>query len=122
MALTSLDHINIFTDDLDETVAFYEGVLGMESRPKPSGRPGAWLYVEGRAVIHVNMVDRRNSAAPANLNHAAFTATDLDATVAALDAAGVEHEAIARPALGATLVNCHDPNGIPIELVIPFDG
>ena len=118
--ITNLDHINIFTDDLDQTVAFYEGVLGMTCGAKPSGKPGIWLFVDGRAVVHVNMVDERANVAPANLNHVAFSATDLDATTAALDAASIPHEVIPRDDLGITQVMCNDPNGIPLELNIPF--
>ena len=118
--ISHLDHINIFTDDLDETVAFYEGVLEMTSGPKPSGKPGIWLFVDGRAVVHVNMVDERAEAAPANLNHVAFSATDLHATTAALESASIPHEVIRRDSLGITQVMCTDPNGIPLELNIPF--
>lgn len=117
--ITYLDHVNIFTDDLDETVAFYEGVLGMTAGPKPSGKPGIWLFVDGRAVIHVNIVDQRAAPAPANLNHVAFSATDLASTTAALEAAAVTHDIVERPDLGITQIMCTDPNGIPLELNVP---
>lgn len=116
--ITHLDHVNIFTDDLDETVAFYEGVLGMTSGAKPSGKPGIWLFVDGRAVVHVNIVDARSPSAPANLNHIAFSATDLAATTSALREASVDHKVVERPDLGITQVLCTDPNAIPLELNI----
>ena len=46
MGITGLDHINIDTSKPDETVAFYEDVLGLENRPQDRpdfGFPGAWL-------------------------------------------------------------------------------
>lgn len=114
--ITDLDHVNIETDDLDATVAFYAGVLGMESAAKPSGNSGVWLYVNGRAVVHVNVVDTCGQASPANLNHVAFSATDVAGTTAALDDAAVGYEVFERPDLGITQVMCTDPNGIPLEL------
>lgn len=114
--ITDLDHVNIETDDLDGTVAFYQGVLGMESKAKPSGNSGVWLYVGGRAVVHVNVVDEGAASTPANLNHIAFAATDLTATTTSLDQASVAYEVVERPGLGITQVLCRDPNNIPLEL------
>ena len=119
--ITNLDHVNISTDDLDKTIAFYEGVLGMSSGPKPSGNPGAWLFVDGQAVVHVDIIDQLDGSGPANFNHVAFNGTDFGTTTAALDAASVPYEVVERPKLGITQVLCTDPNNIPLEINIPTE-
>lgn len=49
-----LDHYNILTRKLDETVRFYERALGMRSGPRPPfDVPGAWLYRGDHPVVHV---------------------------------------------------------------------
>lgn len=121
MSIRGIDHVNIDTDDLDATVAFYEGLLGLRSAPKPSGMPGVWLYSGDQAVVHVMMVDKIADGHPANFNHVAFQAEGLDSMLERLEAAGVEFTAVPRPKIGVTLVSCFDPNGVPVELVFPLD-
>src|SRR4051812_38923224 len=49
-----LDHVNIRTANLEETVRFYCEVLGLSQGPRPNfSFPGAWIYSEGRAVVHL---------------------------------------------------------------------
>lgn len=119
--LTGLNHVNISTNDLEGTIAFYEGVLGMTSGPKPSGNPGAWLFVDGQAVVHVDIIDELDGSGPANFNHVAFDGTDVAVTTAALNAASVDYKVVERPDLGITQVLCTDPNNIPLEVNIPTE-
>ncbi len=43
-----LDHFNIRTRKLADTVHFYEEVLGLEKGARPNfAFPGAWMYSEG---------------------------------------------------------------------------
>ena len=49
-----LDHFNIRTRKLAETVSFYEDVLGLEKGARPNfAFPGAWMYSEGKPVVHL---------------------------------------------------------------------
>ena len=49
-----LDHFNIRTRKLGDTVRFYEDVLGLEKGPRPNfAFPGAWMYSEGKPVVHL---------------------------------------------------------------------
>ncbi len=122
MAIAGIDHINIDTDRLDETVAFYTNVLGLKSRPKPSGNDGVWLHLGERAIVHVNTVDDDRCSMPTGaFNHVAFTASDIDALTAALAAGSYEHQVSPRPELGITQIFTTDPNGISVELNIPND-
>ena len=116
--ITNLDHVNIDTDDLDATVAFYEGALKLVSGPKPSGNPGMWMFIDDKAVVHINIIEPGAENTAGRLNHIAFDATDLDETTSALEAASVEYEVFQRPDLAITQVRCVDPNGIPVEINI----
>src|SRR5664280_3399951 len=43
--IRAMNHFTVLAEDLDETLAFYVGVLGLEPGPRPDlGFPGAWLY------------------------------------------------------------------------------
>jgi catechol 2,3-dioxygenase-like lactoylglutathione lyase family enzyme len=45
MSVGVLDHYNVSTRKLNETVQFYEDVLGFTNGPRPPFNfPGAWLY------------------------------------------------------------------------------
>ena len=54
MPLTALDHYTIRTSDLNRSVRFYSEILGLENGARPPFRtPGAWLYCDGRPVVHL---------------------------------------------------------------------
>ena len=54
MPALAMDHFTILTDRLDETVAFYDELLGLQAGERPPFKfPGAWLYCGGRAVLHI---------------------------------------------------------------------
>jgi len=55
MSVGLLDHYNVSTRILKETVQFYENVLGFTNGARPPFTfPGAWLYSDGRPVLHLN--------------------------------------------------------------------
>ena len=66
MSVGVLDHYNVSTRKLDETVHFYETVLGFTNGPRPPFNfPGAWLYSSGYPVLHLNGSHRpRSSSVP----------------------------------------------------------
>jgi hypothetical protein len=54
MSVGVLDHFNIRTRKLADTVRFYEDVLGLEKGARPNfAFPGAWMYSEGKPVVHL---------------------------------------------------------------------
>ena len=117
MGVQGLDHINIDTCRLPETIAFYTEVLGLEHRAKPSGNTGAWLYLGDRAIVHINVVaDDGETPATGRFNHVAFAAGNLDELSAALGEAGRAYSISERPDLGLTQIFTTDPNGISVEL------
>ena len=54
-----LDHFNIRTHKLADTVRFYEDILGLEKGARPDfAFPGAWMYSEGKPVVHLVDISR----------------------------------------------------------------
>jgi glyoxylase I family protein len=80
-------HVSLNVPDVEEALAFYVGVLGMERRvDRPAfGFGGAWLDV-GPQQVHLI-----EAQAPEDRGqHVAFQVADLDATVAELRQQGIE--------------------------------
>ena len=63
MSVGLLDHFNIRTRKLADTVRFYEEVLELKKGDRPNfSFPGAWMYSEGKPVVH--LVDISATAEP----------------------------------------------------------
>ena len=58
MGIAKLDHYAIRTAKLEETRRFYVEAIGLnEGRRPPFDFPGAWLYQDGVAMVHLVGVD-----------------------------------------------------------------
>jgi len=89
MTITGLDHVQIAITPGGEDAArrFYGDVLGMPELPKPetlAGRGGVWFAAGPRQQLHCGVED---PVAPSR-RHPALLTDDLEATRAALEAAG----------------------------------
>jgi catechol 2,3-dioxygenase-like lactoylglutathione lyase family enzyme len=115
-----LDHFNIRTRNLAETVRFYEDVLGLEKGPRPNfAFPGAWMYSEGRPVVH--LVDISPTAEPQKpdsgvVHHVAFVSRGFDGMKQRLASKGMKFESRQVPGGDLWQIFVHDPNGVMIEL------
>ena len=113
MAAPTFDHVTIAVTDVDDAVRFF-GVLGFEvtkSVPISGATMDAYMGIAGMEADHVtlavpsaephqevqllhfrrptDLVDRSSgNLAGTGFNHVCFRVDDLDATVAAFDAAG----------------------------------
>lgn len=119
MALRGLDHINIDTVSVDDTVHFYCGVLGLENREKPSGNPGVWLYLGELPLVHVNPVEGEAVQSTGRFNHFAFAGNDYEALCAVLDDNGFDYDGTRKPDEGRAQIFVRDPNGIMVEITCP---
>jgi catechol 2,3-dioxygenase-like lactoylglutathione lyase family enzyme len=96
-----LDHANIVVLDLDKTVDFFVDVLGFKKGHRPDFRmPGAWLYSQGRPLIHLTQATGESTAGKVSprIDHIALRVADLDEWNALLDrvkAHGAEHQVYA---------------------------
>ena len=62
MSIGMLDHYNVSTRKLQETVQFYQDVLGFVNGPRPPFNfPGAWLYSAGHPVLHLNDISQTDA-------------------------------------------------------------
>lgn len=122
VAITGLDHINIDTSCPDETVAFYEDVLGLENRPQDRpdfGFPGAWLFLGNTAVVHLNFIDDDGRAENRSaFNHIAFEGSGFTDMCALLDGKGLDYRTSERPEIGLSQIFIDDPNGVRVEVNI----
>lgn len=112
-----LNHFTVIAEDLDRTLAFYEGLLGLQRGPRPDlGFAGAWLYAEGRAVLHL-YGDRPVPAGRSGvIDHMAFSARGLKDVKARFDAQAVKYDLRRQKESGTWQLFCHDPNGARVEL------
>ena len=123
MTIKSLDHYNIETARLEETVEFYTEVLGLSRgyRPSAIAVPGAWMYAGGHPCIHINEVSDELAGPTGPINHVAFEAAnepgDYDAMKALLAEQGLPfEESDSRPMIPLRQIFVHDPNSIRLEL------
>jgi catechol 2,3-dioxygenase-like lactoylglutathione lyase family enzyme len=128
MERRALDHVNIFTRRLPETIDFYSTYLGLSARCSPN-RPdmtrGAWLVdAGGRAVLHL-MTDNFQPAtigAPepgrggGTIHHVAFQCDGYDDARARMEEDGLAIGLNDVAAAGLRQIFVRDPNEILVEL------
>ena len=119
MSLLRLDHVQLAmpAGREDDARAFYEGLLGIPEKAKPSNlvdRGGVW-FEGGGVKIHLGV---EADFKPARKAHPAFIVDDLEGLAATLQRAGyrvVED----RPLEGFDRKYVDDPFGNRIELMQP---
>jgi catechol 2,3-dioxygenase-like lactoylglutathione lyase family enzyme len=115
-----LDHYNVSTRKLKETVTFYEDVLGFVNGPRPQfDFPGAWLYSAGHPVLHLNDIagtDKQQGADSGVIDHVAFGSRGFDATKKHLTGKGVPYRVNQVPKSTRWQIFFRDPNNVEIEL------
>src|SRR6201981_1130444 len=120
MSVGVLDHFNIRTRKLDDTVRFYEDVMGLEKGPRPNfAFPGAWMYSEGKAVVHMVTIPKTEEPQKPDsgvVHHVAFVSRGFDGMKQRLSSKGMPFDA--RQVAGGHLwqIFVNDPNGVMIEL------
>ena len=141
MPKITLNHYNLMTRKLDETVAFYTSVLGLKTGfyPVELG-PGAWLYDStDTPVVHTQEVIDENFAevaaktqarlgdlrkpfsiddlwGSATVDHVAFQCEDIDAFRAHLQDLDVPFRESGVASAAVRQIFLCDPNGVILEL------
>jgi catechol 2,3-dioxygenase-like lactoylglutathione lyase family enzyme len=120
MSVGVLDHFNIRTRDLDSTVHFYQEVMGLEKGPRPNfAFPGAWMYSEGKAVVHIvdiSKTDEPQKPDSGVVHHVAFVSRGFDGMKQRLSSKGMPFDARQVPGGDLWQIFVNDPNGVMIEL------
>jgi pimeloyl-ACP methyl ester carboxylesterase/catechol 2,3-dioxygenase-like lactoylglutathione lyase family enzyme len=111
-----LDHLNIRTVKLAETVRFYDELMGL----LPGFRPpvqvgGAWLYNGQTATLHL-IESGTSTVATGPVDHVAFASKGLAAFLSRLDSAGIPRIVRKIPETPYVQVQFLDPNRVMIEV------
>jgi glyoxylase I family protein len=125
MQVTGIHHVAVICSDYEQSKRFYTEVLGF-SIIRETYRAERQSYKLDLRVSETEAIElfsfpdppsRPSRPEACGLRHLAFTVSDLDATVAILQAKGVELESIRLDHLtGKRFVFFHDPDGLPLEL------
>ena len=117
MQLNKLDHVNIRTANLENMVAWYCDVLGMENGARPPFPfPGAWLYAGDQAAVHLVGVENAPQSVEPGIEHFAMSATGLQGFVDRLSKSGTEFRAVRVPGINILQINVFDCDGNHIHI------
>ncbi|EGF91869.1 glyoxalase/Bleomycin resistance protein/Dioxygenase superfamily protein [Asticcacaulis biprosthecium C19] len=127
MIVKNLNHINIQTRDMAQTIAFYEELLGLEARVAPERDPSLrqWLYdSRDMAVIHLNLWGTDNTIArevvpgghTGAIHHVAFECDGFDEMVRRLKARNLDYGFAEIPSIKLRQLFVTDPNNVLLEL------
>ena len=120
MSVGVLDHYNVSTRNLRDTVRFYEEVLGLVNGPRPPfDFPGAWLYSEGHPVLHLNDIsptDKPQRPDSGVIDHIAFGSRGFETIKQHLTRKGGSFRANEVPNSTRRQIFVTDPNNVLIEL------
>ncbi len=117
MPATAMNHFTVLTDQLDETVKFYRELLELEPGKRPNFKfPGAWLYSNGQAILHVIAGNKLPEPREGVIDHMAFSATGLIDTVERLKSRGLEYDLRRLDDANVWQLFFFDPNGAKVEL------
>lgn len=127
MRVNQLDHVNIQTARLAETVRFYTDVLELAAGdPPPPLDPAVvqWMFdAAGRPIFHLSSPGSlpgleviNDSADTGAVHHVALDCTGHDAMVARLDALGLPRTLNHATAIDLKQIFVRDPNNVLLEL------
>jgi catechol 2,3-dioxygenase-like lactoylglutathione lyase family enzyme len=120
MSVGMLDHFNIRTRRLDDTVRFYEDILGLQNGDRPNFTfPGAWMYSDGRPVVHlvdISPTSEQQKPDSGVVHHVAFASRDFNGMKRRLQSKGMAFDTRQVPGGELWQIFVRDPNGVMIEL------
>ena len=125
---TGIDHVAVNTNDMEGTLRFYCGILGMRlarTDRTPDGRRHYNVEIGGgNAFAFFDGADRPGESLPQYLNHFALpvaTAAEFDEAYRHLQDQGIEVTEIIEREYGKTFY-FHDPNGIRLQIELQITG
>ena len=120
IGLKRMHHVSFAVADLDASMDFFCGVLGLPEDNRPDFEfPGAWLAV-GDRQIHLIADKGAGRAVREQISrgdHLAMEVRDLSVVKARLRECGIEFSEGGNERLGMSQAFCSDPDGHTIEFV-----
>jgi len=114
MKLRALDHVWFWVTDMDRSVRFYEGQLGLSLRVRHGDE---WAELEAGA-IHIGLHGSRDEGTVPHGGTAVFRVNDLDLAKTALEQRGVAFEEHLGEVPGiARYASFADPDGNSMQLI-----
>ena len=126
--LIGFEHVGMTCSDLDRTIAFYCGLLGLTVALRKKTERGEMAFLDtGSGMLEIACpqadVSRSRDVPPheAGMRHLTFAVDSVDTLFAGLEAAGVEVLERPRAAFFTEMIKrvafVRDPDGIMVELV-----
>ncbi len=131
-----VNHIGIFAQDRDESVTFYQDMLGFEHVFTADNENNSGLYItvikKGNCVLEIlqSVEEDQNtvSSAKASMNHVAFACENVKQLAADLKARGIEFETeetiyvpeFGDPPADIEIIFLRGPSGERLELYETF--
>ncbi|MCM3768292.1 VOC family protein [Neobacillus niacini] len=118
-----MEHVGIVVKDMDESLAFYQNILGLELRNRERLNDSvelAFLFFPEQPSVEVELVYGGHGEGEGIVNHLAFTVENIEAELARLKEAGVKLvDEEPRSLLNGTvkIAFFQGPNGEKLELV-----
>ena len=126
MKITGVDHITINCKDLEASIRFYEGLLGLEkSDIVDLGDHALYYYMlPGTRLELINYENEQKVLSTGNTDvgiyrHIALVTDDLDGIYQAIKEAGykINLPPTMIPEIGKRIILIVDPNGVEIEFI-----
>ena len=110
------DHVQICVPlaRVEETIAFWEKIIGLERVAKPNTRPGAWFRV-GEHSLHLGVEEVEGNNAKSK-RHVCFRVNDVDMEERRLREKGITIFPDEDPAPGWKRFYVRDPAGNRLEI------
>lgn len=123
MTITKLHHVNIVTEDIPKSAAFFADVFQLEARNAGDNYPPEmvqWMYnADGQPVIHLfcHPDHRREAGATGVIHHVAMDCVDHVRIAGRLDHWGAKYRTRQDP--GGAIIFMQDLHGVMFELYFP---
>jgi len=119
-----LDHVTLVADDIEAMRRFFVDIAGLRVGPRPPfGVDGYWLYLDGRAVLHLirSSTPAQHGRPTPRIDHCAFRVDDPPAWQALLDrlrAASIPFQSAEVPLTGERQIFVALAPAVSVEFVM----
>ncbi|QQR37910.1 VOC family protein [Devosia rhizoryzae] len=126
--LLGFEHVGTTSGDMERSIAFYCGLLGLRLAFRKSVDAGELAFLDAGGGMLEIVAPKAGAGrfrdvplSEAGLRHLTFAFTDVDAMVAKLEAAGIEIAERPRDAYNPEMIRrvafVRDPDGVLVELI-----